>query len=295
MQAVSQKLRPEEKSISANLAAKFRELTWKYRAFPHFIIAGAQKCGTSSLFYYLTQHPHLIPSCVKEVHYFDGGYRNRERDGHRSFPRYQSYFSLKIMLTKHHRVFEASPSYIFHPLAPHRIHNMLPDVKFIILLRNPIDRAISHYLHEKRSGHEPLVIMDALLNEEGRLKQIEETGDFDNILYRRYSYKSRGKYKEQLERYFKVFPRNHILVLQSEDFFSDLRKHLRMIFEFVGVDPTYQIHDLKPRNVAPNRVDVGQEVYEYLTRFFKPHNEELSEFLGQDFGWSSGDNRNDFD
>lgn len=278
---VLQKIQAYSKVVSG----KFRQITWKSRALPDFIIIGAQKGGTTSLFYYLSQHPQLIPSCVKEVHYFDGGLHSGVDQYQYGIPWYHAHFPFKARVAKHQRIFEASPSYLFHQLVPQRIHQALPTVKLIALLRNPTHRAISHYLFEKRRGRETLEIMDALLQEEERLKPIYASGNFNDVNYRVFSYKSRGLYKCQLERYFQYFPREQLLIIPSERFFAEPVKYLRMIFDFVDVNASCHIPDLRPRNVASNRIEVARKVYDFLDDFFRPHNHALYEFLGQDFGW----------
>lgn len=117
------------------------------------------KCGTTSLFYYLAQHPQLIPSATKEVHFFDGRVSLENDTWALGLPWYRAHFPLKISMGDGKKAFEASPSYLFHPWAPERIHATLPNVKLIALLRNPAKRAVSHYLHERRKGRETLPLM----------------------------------------------------------------------------------------------------------------------------------------
>ena len=120
---------------------------------PNFLIIGAQRCGTTSLYNYLIQHPQIVPSSKKEVHFFDLNFHLGQSWYEKHFPEVSD-----NILTG-----EASPYYIFHPLCPKRIFDYDPSVKLIVILRNPIDRAYSHYRHIVRLGHEPLKFEDALI------------------------------------------------------------------------------------------------------------------------------------
>ena len=145
-----------------------RWATAPWRALPDFIIIGAQKCGTTTLFDLLEQHPLLAPSYKKEIHYFDGGLDPRIDTFKKGLSWYRGHFPLKSgKLT-----FEASPLYLFNSLCAERIKRAVPDVKLIVLLRNPTDRAISHYFHSLRAGDERLGIAEALKSEERRLERL---------------------------------------------------------------------------------------------------------------------------
>jgi hypothetical protein len=200
-------------------------------------------------------------------------------------PWYLRHFPLRSAASRGMQAFEASPSYLFHPLAAGRIRETIPEVKMIALLRNPTERAISHYLHKKRNGIELLPMLEAFQQEEARLTPIVESGDYFNRKMRHYSYKARGLYKVQLERYFDLFPKDQILVIPSEAFFCRTGECLKQIYGFIGVDDGYQLQDPSPRFVNKNKETVPPEVYEYLNDYFKPHNEALYKLLGVDFGW----------
>jgi hypothetical protein len=263
----------------------YGRLTWEQRALPDFIVIGLQKSGTSSLFFYLAQHPQLVGSCIKEVHFFDGGIKPGIDNFAKGEAWYRAHFPLRKDLSATQKTFEASPFYLFNPLAPSRIANLLPNVKIIALLRNPVDRAISQYFQEKRRKREPLEITEALEQEETRLKQVIERGDYNSATFIYHSYKSRGLYKQQIERYFKYFPRQQLLLIKSEDLFKDTNNILRQVFEFIGVASDFAIDNLTPRNVAKTRSPVSSEVSAYLKSYFLPHNQALYELVGRDFGW----------
>ena len=263
----------------------YRLATSKFRASPDFIIIGAQKSGTSSLFHFLSQHPQILPSHNKEVHFFDGGLEPGINNYLKGLAWYRAHFPIQWTRRKKYISGEASPLYIFNPLVPRRLYKTLPNIKLIAILRNPSDRAVSHYFHEKRKGRETLSLMEALESEEERIDQFVKKRDYKNFNFIHFSYKKRGIYKEQLERYFSLFDRENILILNSEEFFENPRKVLSEIFNFLGVNIDAEIRDLSSKNVTINREKVEDCVYEYLNKYFSMHNEELFEFLNRRFDW----------
>lgn len=223
-----------------DLVTKNREKRWRERALPDFIIVGGMKCGTSSLFNYLNQHPQLSGSIYKELRYFSHNeyYSKGEKW-------YRSHFPLKKKLPAGSLTFEASPDYLASPETPERMEKLVPDTKIIALLRNPTDRAISHYFHSIKKGWRQGKILGAM--------KVEDT-----------IFKQRGLYKKQLERYYKLFPSENILVLGSETFFENPVETLKQVYLFLGVDPDVEISDLSPRQVGFNREPVDAAVHEYL-------------------------------
>ena len=263
----------------------YRKVTWQNRVLPDIIIVGAMKAGTTSLFAYLRQHPHLLPSFRKEIHFFDGGLNPEVDTFERGQRWYRAHFPLREDMGVWQKTFEASPFYIFNPLAPQRIFDLTPQTKIIALLRNPSERAVSHYFHEKRKNRETLPIREAFQKEEVRLEQIVREEDYKSNAFIHQSYKKRGLYREQLERYFNLFPREQVLVIKSEDLYAEPGKCLKKVFEFAGVDADCKVENLVPKNVAKNRSDVAPEVYDDLNTYFAPHNRALYELIGEDYGW----------
>ncbi len=147
----------------------FRATTNPMRLMPDFIIIGAMRGGTTSLYSYLTEHPNIGPAYMKEVHFFDVYF-------HKGLPWYRAQFPSTVQKYYTERVQkqnfitgEASPYYLFHPHAPRRIARLLPHVKLIVQLRNPVSRAYSHYYHEVNGGHEKLSFAEAIDREEDRI------------------------------------------------------------------------------------------------------------------------------
>ena len=285
MPSLKQRIQTRLNSPVRRLKWQYRQATWHRRALPDFIIIGAQKSGTSSLHSYLTQHPQLLPAYKKEIHFFDGGLNPGVDNFEKGQAWYRAHFPLNKNISNHQKTFEASPLYIFHPIAPKRIFDLVPKVKIIAVLRNPTERAISHYFHQRRKNREPLSIYEALQEEEKRLEPVIKEKDYKNDIFIRNSYKSRGLYKYQLERYLNYFSWQQILVINSEDCFAKPDKTLKRVFDFVGVDTEFNVQDLNPRNVASNKSDVPPEVYEYLNSYFLPHNQALYELVGESYGW----------
>ena len=279
------KLPKRIKTIAHESIWRYRQATSRLRAFPHFILIGAQKSGTTSLFYYLSQHSQVLRSFAKEVHYFDGGLNSRVDTYQRGQEWYRAHFPFRSMLDDHRITGEATPLYIFNPLVPARIAELLPDVKLIAVLRNPTERAISHYFHEQRKGREPLSIGEAFRAEEERVRPALQRGDYKDPTLIRCSYQSRGYYHAQLERYFKYFARDQMLILSSEELFREPENTFWRVCEFLGIDGRIERIDFKPLNVATNKTDVSAEIYEYLDAHFSSPNQALFELIGRKFDW----------
>jgi hypothetical protein len=183
---------------------------------------------------------------------------------------------------------EASPYYLFHPHVPARVRALLPDVRLLVLLRNPVERAYSHYHHEVIRGYETLSFEEAVAQEEERLAGEETKMHLDpryySLSHQRYSYLARGLYLEQLERWMRHFPREQFLILQSEILYRDSEACLRAVCEFLGLPLLKLSHYGK--TYAGNYPKMNAVTAEHLKAFFKPHNERLYRFLNTNFGWN---------
>jgi hypothetical protein len=274
------------KSSVRRILRSQRMKTGRLRALPDFIIIGTQRGGTSSLFNYLIQSPHILPSFRKEVHYFDDGYANGLNWYRAHFP-LQAHRRLLERTRGLSLIFEASPYYMLHPHAPARIHRLLPNVKLLVLLRNPVDRAESHYHHQVRRGRETLSFEEAIAREPERL-----SGELEKMLadpsyvspnHRWFSYITRGQYIEQLPAWSALFPREHMRFIRSEDLFDDPAGTVASVLNWLGVsEPTSG--PFKKFNQAPyGRMTASMRAR--LEKHFKPYNERLYEYLGRDMGW----------
>lgn len=264
-----------------------RDLTATYRILPSFIIIGAQRCGTTSLYDYLSNHPQIIPSPVKELFYFDDYYQ-RPIEWYKSFfPTEKQKEKLERDLVARVITGEASPSYFFHPYAAKRIKETLPQVKLILVLRDPIERAYSHYNHIRRLNREPLSFEEALAKEVERITpDIEKLAkdEFYKADQRRdYSYLTRGYYAKQLTEWYKYFPKEQLLVVQSEEFYRETPRVYNEIVEYLGLN-SYTLPVFEAKN-ALKYAKMAPETKEKLKAYFAPKNEELYELLGKRFDW----------
>jgi len=244
---------------------------------PDFIIIGGMKCESTALYQYLVQHPDVLACATKEVHFFDNRFE-------RGVDWYRQFFPLKIQ--KGGRITgEASPYYIFHPAVPARIKQLLPEVKLIAVLRNPVDRAFSHYQHAKRKGFENLSFADAIAREEERLEgeyeRLMQDPAYKSSVYPAFSYKARGLYWQQLERFYQYFDRDQLLVLRSEDMFDEPQSVVDRVLDFLQLPP-FKLQDVAPKNKGSYERK-WTPTHEQLAAFFAPHNELLYAMTGVRF------------
>jgi len=256
------------------------------RALPDSLIIGAQRAGTSSMFRLLKLHPQIYGSAKKEVHFFDRNYS-------KGVNWYRSHFPLRQKLKGGWVTFEATPCYLMFPHAAERISQLLPNIKFIVMLRNPVDRAISHYFHEVAGNRENMPIEEAFKAEDDRirpeLKKIQDDKTYHSIIYRNYSYKKRGVYYDQIRHYLQFFNKEQLFIIKSEEYFENPNLIFKSVYAFLGVNDNFILRESKPKsqdfewlNRSGREVDaVKQELQEY----FAPHNEKLYELLGRNFNW----------
>ncbi|QRN83008.1 sulfotransferase [Chloroflexota bacterium] len=216
---------------------------------PNFLIIGAAKSGTSSLYMYLMQHPEIFMSPSKEPHFFSFDDQSKMTTGpgdpiHEAITDFDTYQALFDGVTDEKAIGEASTSYLYRPEAAGRIHTMLPDAKLIAILRNPADRAFSAYMHVVRDKRETSNdFAEALTKEESRKAAgWEPIWHFTNV----------GHYYEQLKRYYSLFPKEQIRVYLYEDLVNDLDNLLAEIYEFLDVDPTFVPGSLMRYNASGN-------------------------------------------
>ena len=199
---------------------------------PRFLIIGCQKCGTTSLYNYLIQHPQVIPASKKEIHYFDSNY-------HRGATWYKKHFPVDAPKKNPPITGEATPYYILHPHVPARVKAALPDVKLILMLRDPVERAFSHYKHHVKFDIEPLTFEAAIEAEAERLNgewnKMLQDENYASYNLQMYSYLARGVYVTQLERWWAHFPKEQLLLLQSEDFFANPENAYLETLDFLGL------------------------------------------------------------
>lgn len=254
---------------------------------PDYLVIGAMKAGSTMFYEWLVTHPQLPAAVEKEVHFFDSYYRqgltwyrsrlpSRRELAARSAPGASALSG------------EATPNYLFHPLVPRRVHATVPDAKLIVLLRNPVNRAYSHYQTNLRHDWEALSFEEALDREPARLENQIDALLMDEAHHRnfpryRWSYQAMGRYAELLERWFTFFPREQFLFLRNEDMARDPDAVFARVWDFLDV----RHHPLpqKANRVVGRYEPMRPETRQRLQDYFRPHNERLAELLGFDPRW----------
>jgi hypothetical protein len=273
--------------IGRRLELGFRKVTSPFRALPDFVIVGAQKCGTSSLHQYFIQHPRLLAASIKEVHFFDGGLHPKWDKFAEGEALYRSYFPLRSSVRRKKALcFEASPNYMFSPVAPKRMARMVPEAKIVVLLRDPVERAISHYFHELRRGRETDDIETAFSRESERLSEAIDQKNYKDTKFINLSYKTRGRYAEQLTRLFRHFPSSNVQVIEAETFFEDPIAVMSQILDFVGLEQFDIPVDVRPTGEGSNKIAVPDDVRKSLHAYFAEPNRALVKLLGREFRWT---------
>jgi hypothetical protein len=283
---------------TVRLDQAWRRVTVGLRALPDFVIIGAQRGGTTSLFRWLVAQPGVGTPSAKEMHYFDNRYGQGARYYRRQFP----------VRRRGHITGESSPYMLFHPLAPERAARDLPaTTRFIVLLRDPVDRAVSHYWHERDIGFETESLARAVELEPQRLAgqdEIVRRGE-RSAAHQNYSYVARGEYAVQLRRWFEHVDRQRFLVVESERMFHDPATSAE-IATWLGLAPDrlpFPNVNSAPRTDGGGAADGGETgdaeatgdggatgdagatggdgaVRHALHRHFAAHNRELFELLG---------------
>ncbi len=256
-------------------AARARLATATLRRRPDYLVIVAMKSGTSSLHASLADHPNMHAPAVKEVHYFSRFYERGPTWYRSNFP---------------HRALggvtgEATPYYLFHPLVPERAQGLLPAARLVVILRDPVERAFSHYRHMVRDGTEKLVFEEALDAEPERLapgwKALSRGCDPD-AGFMRFSYTARGLYADQLERWYEHFEHDQILVVPSDALFTDPRPALETIMAFVGLDPGHAPTEIEQRHIGQPGT-IAPETRARLEATFAESNRRLRELTGISF------------
>ena len=286
---IKQKVISKKNKISFHFKKIYRSLSSEQRVLPDFIIIGAQKAGTSSLYSYLIQHPGIISALDKEIHFFDSP-SNRAK-GLYWYRKYFCTMSKKQRLQKKLGYLpltgEATPSLLFDLHAPKFVAQVIPNVKLIVLLRDPISRAYSHYNHNRKfEGREPLSFEQAIEQEPNRTHEKMEVWQhhetYIDVSIGHYAYVQRGFYDDQLKRWFQYFPRENFCILKSEDFFNDPQDQLDQLISFLNL-PNYQFDCSNVSNSGKYKTELPTTTKEKLKSKFQAHNENLRQILG----WSS--------
>jgi hypothetical protein len=279
---------PPAKRVAHSVTVTIGQLTSRARMLPGLLIVGAQRCGTTSMYRTLSQHPAIMKSVLhKGVHYFDMNYE-------RPISWYRAHFPLTGTALLAERsahaapvAFESSPYYMFHPLAGARIAADLPGVRLLALVRDPVERAYSAYTHEKARGFEHESFERALELEDARLtgeaEKIRADPGYLSLSHQHHAYRGRGRYIEQLERLAGLVGRDHVHVVDSGDFFTSPEPVYDAVLDFLelrrGPYPAFEQHNARPRSAMPDATRAA------LDEHFRPYDEGLAQWLGRAPSW----------
>tara|TARA_B100000029_G_scaffold103718_1_gene94261 strand:+ start:9317 stop:10213 length:897 start_codon:yes stop_codon:yes gene_type:complete len=266
-------------------------MTSPLRILPEVIIIGVGRGGTTSLFHYLSQHPCIRGSAYDELGFFDENY-------HLGINWYRSLFPTKSsgneIMKKFGRflTYEVTPQYLRKPWVAKRILETYPNMKLIVMLRNPIDKSLSHYHLAKRNNHK-------LLKKDGKIMSFDEVVDKDikflsnldmNNLDENYfrnvitkTFLGRGFYAQFFNEWFKVFSRKQFLILSTEELADQTQNVLKQIFRFLNI-PEMDIPDIQKHNTGKYD-SMNENTRHKLAEFFHEHNQNLYKLLDRDFGW----------
>jgi len=275
------------------LRRRWRRLTAPLRVLPDFVIVGAQKAGTTSLYAYLTAQPDVLPATAKEVHFFDSCEWDRGAQTYRAyFPTRARVRLRSAMRSRPTLTGEATPYYLYHPLAPERLAATAPQTKVIILLRDPVERTLSHYWHEVRGGREHLPLRAALEAEPARLRGREEALQNGAPQCRHrdhqvFSYVDRSRYSRQVGRYLALFPPEQVLVLRSELLFGDDAQTIQRVAEFLGLPRLTGRFAEKNLGRRESRNPEEAAVRGLLADALADDEAALRELLGDTFSWAA--------
>ena len=256
---------------------KFSQLDWpttkKYG--PDFIIIGAARCGTSSLHRYLNQHPNILLPFKKELSFFP---HNMQYGLDWYLAHFPTVADGPEFITG-----EASTNYFDLPIVPPLLHRIFPETKLILLLRNPIERAISWHYHKVRAGSEQRSLEDAIFAEMRTLSQVK-VSELGLLGYQSPNNLLGGLYIYKIQQWFEYFNRNQMLILQSETLYENPRETMMQVWDFLGLFP-----HVSDEYLPHNHIDypaINPSLREILQTFFVPHNQMLESSLSRAFDWS---------
>lgn len=268
------------------------------RPFPDFLVIGAKRGGTTSLYYHLLDHPQVAPlfpradrlpkaNHTKGVHYFDSNYERGTRWYRSHFPsaevrRKATTSAGAVVVTG-----EASPYYLFHPGVAARAAVLLPQVRLVAILRDPVQRTYSHWKERRRNGLEPLAFEDALAAEAERLGEAEQRlardPGYRSYAHEHLSYAGQSEYAPALQRWLDRYPRERVLVLASEDYYRDPEATMGELVAHLGLRAV-PLPSTKRWNAAAGD-ELSAATRSRLAARFAPSNAALERLTGRTFPW----------
>ena len=234
-----------------------------------FLIVGTQKSGTSALDVYLRKHPEIeMARYQKEVHFFDD--EKYFKKNKVNYEVYHEYFTNDNSKIKG----KSTPVYMYWSLAMKRIYEYNPQIKIIAVLRNPIERAFSHWNKEKYRKRETTDFSTAIRQESVRCQEALP------LQHRIFSYTDRGFYSEQIKRIWRFFPRNQTLFIKYDDFKTDYKKVLKEISSFLDISE-FKCSNIKVNLLSYTNV-LSNSDYKYLSKLYFNEIQKLEAMLNWD-------------
>ena len=261
------------------------------RCRPDFLLIGAKRGGTTSLWRYLAEHPDVLrlfprPERIKGLYYFDEQYPRGERWYRSHFPT-RAQRALRSRAGAPARVGEASPYYLYHPLAPTRAAAAVPDARILVVLRDPVERAYSHWKERRSNDGDPLDFAAAIDAEEDRLAGEEARIIGDPVAvstaHRHWSYLDQGRYAPMLERWFAAFGRDQVLVEVSEEMYAEPQATFDRVTAHLGL-AGYRLLDPVAHNAEPSP-DLDPGLRAELAARLAPSVRATEALLGRSLPW----------
>ena len=269
------------------------------RADPDIVIIGVKRGGTTSLFRDLEGHPSMCPMVpsarriplrenMKGAHYFDSDMTQSGRWYRSHFPT-STTRSFRAKRTGAAFTAEASPYYLFHPLAARRAATALPRARFVVMLRDPVERTVSHWAEQTRNGVETLLLRDALDAEQQRVGDAAERLADGTLgassAHEQQSYAAQSEYAASLDRWIDTVGRDRLIVVFSEDYYTDPADVIGTVLDASGLSPMPSGHESEHRNAAPRPSKLDAAIDAELTDRFRPDVVQLTERLGLTPPW----------
>lgn len=269
--------------------------TSKHRPGPDFLVIGTKRGGTTSLFNYLLMHPGVLgmfPQSrgLKSSDFFFSGNYGRGDSWYRSHFHTHSYRARIARKIGYQPVSgEASPYYAWDPRIAERAFKTSPNVKAIMLVRNPVDRAWSHFLERTENGVEPLDFVSALHAEatrlEGELDRMMSDATYHSTSYDWYAYRERGDYLPQIERWVSTFGADRLLVVRSEDMYENVQTVFDRVCDFLSL-PYFELPKKERFNASRKGEAAPTTAVAELSDYFAPKVRQLESYLGYSLDWS---------
>lgn len=261
------------------LPTALRLATYRLRRLPTVVIVGAERAGATQLYTHLVHHPRCFGAADQDVAYFS-------KHAERSVRWYRSRFPLRRRVARRQgHVLEASPSYLSMPSGLRKMQAVVPEARLVVLLRDPVSRAFSHYQHQKTRQLESRsfarAVDDELRANEFRAERgVALGGDAKPMS----GYVAGGYYGLQLELLLKLYRRNRVLFIESVDFFADTVAACDRVFSFLGLEsfdvPASKVYN---RGTYPDAID--PRVENRLREHYRPYDELIQDILGRPCGW----------